>query len=139
GGRAVAGASTAGDAGDGSLGGMPVAPLPITFALCCEPLRDGPARAVGGIAVFLGKGLTMTAWRGVFPAVTTKLRQDGSIDLKATQASLDRLIVNGVSGGIVLPMLGENASLTAAERGQGTRAATEGVAGRRPRHSRSPH
>ena len=28
----------------------------------------------------------MTKWRGVFPAVTTKLRQDGSIDLKATQS-----------------------------------------------------
>ena len=74
----------------------------------------------------------MTAWRGVFPAVTTKLRQDGSIDLKATQASLDRLIANGVSGVIVLPMLGENASLTAAEREQVIRAAKEVVAGRVP-------
>ena len=74
----------------------------------------------------------MTTWGGVFPAVTTKLRQDGSIDLKATQASLDRLIVNGVSGVIVLPMLGENASLTAAEREQVIRAADEVVAGRVP-------
>ena len=72
----------------------------------------------------------MTKWRGVFPAVTTKLRQDGSIDLKATQGSLDRLIVNGVSGVIVLPMLGENASLDPAEREQVIRAAKEVVAGR---------
>jgi 4-hydroxy-tetrahydrodipicolinate synthase len=33
-------------------------------------------------------------WEGVFPAVTTKLRQDGSVDLKATQASIERLIVH---------------------------------------------
>ena len=74
----------------------------------------------------------MTKWRGVFPAVTTKLRQDGSIDLKATQASMDRLILNGVSGVIVLPMLGENASLDPAEREQVIRAAKEVVAGRVP-------
>jgi 4-hydroxy-tetrahydrodipicolinate synthase len=74
----------------------------------------------------------MTTWRGVFPAVTTKLRQDGSIDLKATQAGLERQIANGVSGVIVLPMLGENASLGAAEREQVIRAAREVVAGRVP-------
>ena len=39
----------------------------------------------------------MTRWTGVFPAVTTKLREDQSLDLGATQASLDRLIDNGVS------------------------------------------
>ncbi len=57
----------------------------------------------------------MVGWTGVFPAVTTKLREDGSIDLGATQASIERLIENGVSGVIVLPMLGENASLRPAE------------------------
>src|SRR5262249_2216204 len=76
--------------------------------------------------------LTMTTWRGVFSAVTPKLRQAGSIDRKAPQGSLDRLIANGVSGVIVLPMLGENASLTAAEREQVIRAAKEVVAGRVP-------
>ncbi len=74
----------------------------------------------------------MTVWTGVFPAVTTKLREDQSVDLAATQASLDRLINNGVSGVIVLPMLGENASLTAAEREAVIRAAKEVVAGRVP-------
>ncbi|QJP16294.1 dihydrodipicolinate synthase family protein [Starkeya sp. ORNL1] len=74
----------------------------------------------------------MTVWTGVFPAVTTKLREDQSVDLAATQASLDRLINNGVSGVIVLPMLGENASLTAAEREAVIRAAKEAVAGRVP-------
>lgn len=74
----------------------------------------------------------MTRWTGVFPAVTTKLKEDESLDLAATQASIDRLINNGVSGVIVLPMLGENASLTAAERESVILAAKEVVAGRVP-------
>lgn len=74
----------------------------------------------------------MANWRGVFPAVTTKLREDQSLDIAATQASLDRLIANGVSGVIVLPMLGENASLTADERDRVIAAAKEVVAGRVP-------
>ncbi|WP_448955483.1 dihydrodipicolinate synthase family protein [Labrys neptuniae] len=74
----------------------------------------------------------MTAWKGVFPAVTTKMSQDGTVDLAATQASIDRLISNGVSGVIVLPMLGENASLTPAERESVIRAGVEAVAGRVP-------
>jgi 4-hydroxy-tetrahydrodipicolinate synthase len=71
-------------------------------------------------------------WSGVFPAVTTKMQASGAIDLKATQASIDRLIKNGVSGVIVLPMLGENASLTQAERDSVVTAAKEVVAGRVP-------
>jgi len=74
----------------------------------------------------------MTTWTGVFPAVTTKLRQDQSVDLDATQASIDRLIRNGVSGVIVLPMLGENASLQASEREAVIRAGREVAAGRVP-------
>lgn len=74
----------------------------------------------------------MTMWKGVFPAVTTKMTQDGTIDLAATQSSIDRLIRNGVSGVIVLPMLGENASLTPAERESVIRAGVEAVAGRVP-------
>ena len=74
----------------------------------------------------------MTVWRGVFPAVTTKMNQDGKIDLAATQSSLDRLVDKGVSGVIVLPMLGENASLAPTEREAVIRAAVEVVAGRVP-------
>jgi 4-hydroxy-tetrahydrodipicolinate synthase len=74
----------------------------------------------------------MTVWKGVFPAATTKLTQDGKLDLAATQFSLNRLIENGVSGVIVLPMLGENASLEPAERESVIRAAVEVVAGRVP-------
>jgi len=74
----------------------------------------------------------MTVWKGVFPAVTTKMREDGAVDLKATQASINRLIESGVSGVIVLPMLGENASLRPEERESVIRAAAEVVDGRVP-------
>jgi 4-hydroxy-tetrahydrodipicolinate synthase len=74
----------------------------------------------------------MVNWNGVFPAVTTKLTQEGQVDLAATQSSIDRLIENGVSGVIVLPMLGENASLLPAEREAIIRAAVEVVDGRVP-------
>ncbi len=74
----------------------------------------------------------MSVWKGVFPAVTTKLAQDGKVDLAATQSSIDRLINNGVSGIIVLPMLGENASLLPTERESVIRAAIEVAAARVP-------
>jgi 4-hydroxy-tetrahydrodipicolinate synthase len=74
----------------------------------------------------------MTIWKGVFPAVTTKMTRDAKIDVEATQASIARLVENGVSGVIVLPMLGENASLTMKEREAIIRSAVEVVAGRVP-------
>ena len=74
----------------------------------------------------------MSSWKGVFPAVTTKMTPDGKIDATAMQSSLDRLVRNGVSGVIVLPMLGENASLSAAERETVIRLAKETVGGRVP-------
>jgi 4-hydroxy-tetrahydrodipicolinate synthase len=57
---------------------------------------------------------------------------DAALDLAAMQASIERLIANGVSGVIVLPMLGENASLSMAERERVIRAASEVVADRVP-------
>jgi 4-hydroxy-tetrahydrodipicolinate synthase len=74
----------------------------------------------------------MANWNGVFPALTTKLRRDGEIDLKATQASIERLVAGGVSGVIVLPMLGENASTTLEEKATLVRAAREVISGRVP-------
>jgi len=71
-------------------------------------------------------------WRGVFPAVTTKMTREGQLDLEATQRSLNRLVESGVSGIIILPMLGENASLNLAERQSVIRAAVEVLAGRVP-------
>lgn len=74
----------------------------------------------------------VSTWRGVFPAVTTKMTREGQVDLRATQLSLNRLIEKGASGLIVLPMLGENASLNPSERQSVIRAAAEAVAGRVP-------
>jgi 4-hydroxy-tetrahydrodipicolinate synthase len=71
-------------------------------------------------------------WSGVFPAATTKMTASGALDLKATQASIERLVKAGVSGVIVLPMLGENAALTQAEKDKVVPAAKEAVAGRVP-------
>lgn len=71
-------------------------------------------------------------WSGVFPAATTKMTASGGLDLSAMQLSIERLVKGGVSGVIVLPMLGENAALTQAERDKVVQAAKEAVAGRVP-------
>lgn len=71
-------------------------------------------------------------WSGVFPAATTKMTASGALDLPATQASIERLVKAVVSGVIVLPMLGENAALTQAEKDKVVPAAKEAVAGRVP-------
>ena len=46
-------------------------------------------------------------WTGVFPAITTQLHKDGSIDLDATALHVEVLIKSGVSGMIFLGSLGE--------------------------------
>jgi 4-hydroxy-tetrahydrodipicolinate synthase len=74
----------------------------------------------------------MNQWTGVFPAVTTKLNQDGSINVQANQSAIDRLITNGVSGIIVLPMLGENACMSSTEKELVIRTAQEAAGGRVP-------
>jgi 4-hydroxy-tetrahydrodipicolinate synthase len=79
-----------------------------------------------------GENSMAATWRGVFPAVTTKMDEAGQVNLTATQHSIDRLIENGVSGVVVLPMLGENASLTSTERETVIRAAVEVAGGRVP-------
>jgi 4-hydroxy-tetrahydrodipicolinate synthase len=60
------------------------------------------------------------------------MTSDGQIDLAATQRSVDRLLGQGVSGLVVLPMLGENASLTEKERESILRGVVEVVNGRVP-------
>ncbi|KKA09790.1 dihydrodipicolinate synthase [Sinorhizobium meliloti] len=74
----------------------------------------------------------MARWTGVFPAVTTKLTEGGEVDIEATKDSIDRLVKAGVSGVIVLPMLGENASMTISERETIIREAVDVAAGRIP-------
>ncbi len=50
-------------------------------------------------------------WRGVFPAVTTQVREDLTLDLSDTQRVVDELIRDGVTGIIALGTVGENNSL----------------------------
>jgi hypothetical protein len=56
-----------------------------------------------------------------------QMTRDGKVDLAATQHSIERLVASGVSGLTVLPKLGENASLSLAERENIIRAAVEVV------------
>jgi 4-hydroxy-tetrahydrodipicolinate synthase len=71
-------------------------------------------------------------WKGVFPAVTTKLKDDGSLDHDAIKSGLNRLIDNGVGGVVMMGMVGENAQLTADEKRTVLKLAVETVNGRVP-------
>lgn len=55
-------------------------------------------------------------WQGVFPAITTQLHKDGSIDLDGTARHVEALIKSGVAGMIFLGSLGENQPMTAGEK-----------------------
>jgi len=56
------------------------------------------------------------SWNGVFPAVTTQFREDFSLDVEATQRVIEGLLRDGVSGLIVCGTVGENCSLSRAEK-----------------------
>src|SRR5580698_8726192 len=71
-------------------------------------------------------------WKGLFPAVTTKLNDDGSLDHNAIEAGLNRLIDNGVGGVVMMGMVGENAQLSAQEKRTVLKIAVETVNGRVP-------
>lgn len=76
--------------------------------------------------------MTKIQWKGVFPAVTTKLRPDFSLDEAAIREGLERLIANGVAGVVLMGMVGENASLSPEEKLRVLRIGKETVAGRVP-------
>jgi len=71
-------------------------------------------------------------WKGVFPAVTTKLKADFSLDTDAIAAGLERLIDNGVAGVVMMGMVGENAQLSPEEKLTVLRTAKAVVGGRVP-------
>ena len=71
-------------------------------------------------------------WRGVFPAVTTQVHEDLTIDLRNTQRVVDDLIRDGVTGVIALGTVGENNSLLHDEKLAVLSAIVEVVAGRVP-------
>ena len=55
-------------------------------------------------------------WQGVFPAITTQMKRDGTLDLDATARHADLLVRSGVRGIIFLGSLGENQSLAPEEK-----------------------
>ena len=71
-------------------------------------------------------------WTGVFPACTTQLKRDQSLDLPATALHLDVLIESGVSGLIMCGSLGENQTLHPDEKRAVVRCAVETARGRVP-------
>lgn len=71
-------------------------------------------------------------WSGVFPALTTQMHRDGSLDLEATAAHAEVLIASGISGLIFLGSLGENQSLAAEEKRRVLEAMVKAVNGRVP-------
>jgi dihydrodipicolinate synthase/N-acetylneuraminate lyase len=55
-------------------------------------------------------------WHGVFPAITTQLKQDQSLDIEGTARHAEALIESGISGIIFLGSLGENQALSPEEK-----------------------
>lgn len=74
----------------------------------------------------------MTTWSGVFPATTTQFARDERLDVGATQKVVDALIRDGVNGVICMGTVGENCSLSAAEKRSVMTAVKEAAAGRVP-------
>ena len=75
---------------------------------------------------------TKISWQGVFPAVTTQFRPDLSLDLDATARVIEGLVRDGVSGLVVCGTVGENTSLSRAEKVAVMEAACSVAAGRVP-------
>ena len=75
---------------------------------------------------------TQHQWQGVFPAITTQLHKDGTLDLEATARHAEVLLASGITGLIVLGSLGENQVLTAEEKRLVIREMVRAVAGRVP-------
>ena len=71
-------------------------------------------------------------WSGVFPAITTQLHKDGSLNLDATAVHAHILIESGVSGLVFLGSLGENQSMTGSEKRLLMEAMIQAVKGRVP-------
>ena len=71
-------------------------------------------------------------WSGVFPAITTQMHKDGSLDLAATARHAEALIKSGVSGMIFLGSLGENQPMTGDEKRRVIEAMAKVVNGRIP-------
>jgi len=76
--------------------------------------------------------MNMPRWQGVFPAITTQLHKDQTIDLEGTARHADALIKSGVTGLIFLGSLGENQMMRPEEKRMVIEAMVEAVDGRVP-------
>jgi len=71
-------------------------------------------------------------WNGVFPAITTQLKPDQSLELDATARHAEALIDSGVSGLIFLGSLGENQVMLPEEKRLVIKEMLDAVDGRVP-------
>ncbi|MFC0878660.1 dihydrodipicolinate synthase family protein [Saccharicrinis sp. FJH2] len=55
-------------------------------------------------------------WTGVYPAITTKFKENGELDIPAFLKNIDYQVESGVSGIIVGGSLGESSTLSAVEK-----------------------
>ncbi len=69
-------------------------------------------------------------WTGVFPAITTQMHKDGSLDLDATAFHVESLIKSGIKGLVFLGSLGENQPMTGDEKRRVMESMIEVVNGR---------
>ncbi len=74
--------------------------------------------------------MTHQPWQGVFPAVTTKFKDDFSLDFDAMERHFAAQIDAGVHGIVVTGTLGENASLSESEKQDVLKTAVSVSAGR---------
>ncbi|QUE49692.1 dihydrodipicolinate synthase family protein [Luteolibacter ambystomatis] len=71
---------------------------------------------VAGMATSARSRKSPGPWSGVFPAITTQMHKDGSLDIEGTARHTEVLIKSGISGLVFLGSLGENQSMTAEEK-----------------------
>ncbi|MEP6669514.1 MAG: dihydrodipicolinate synthase family protein [Chthoniobacter sp.] len=71
-------------------------------------------------------------WQGVFPAITTQMNRDGSLDIEATTHHAEALIDSGITGLVILGSLGENQMLSGEEKRTVVRELVRTVGGRIP-------
>lgn len=76
--------------------------------------------------------MSLIAWAGIFPAVTTKFFVDEGLDTEGTARHIDFQIRNGIHGVVTCGSLGEASTLTLEEKVEVARTAVDAAGGRVP-------
>ena len=84
------------------------------------------------INAVLSRPMAKPYWTGVFPAITTQMDRDGSLNLEATAKHIEVLIDSGVSGIVMLGSLGEIQMMEPEEKRAVMDMAVEVIEGRIP-------